>query len=38
MSLIELANPSRFLAVSGRALPWLSAATVLAFAVGIFQI
>src|SRR6266566_10062610 len=38
MSLIELANPSRFLAVSGRALPWLSAATVLAFAVGMFQI
>src|SRR5437899_3890070 len=38
MSLIELANPSRFLAVSGRPLPWLSAATVLAFAVGIFQI
>src|SRR5260370_15834194 len=38
MSLLELANPSRFLAVSGRALPWLSAATVLALAVGIFQI
>src|SRR5207245_4845780 len=38
MSLIELANPSRFLAVRGRALPWLSAATVLAFAVSIFQI
>src|SRR5258708_30673017 len=38
MSLIELANPSRFLALSGRALPWLSAATLLAFAVGIFQI
>jgi heme exporter protein C len=38
MSLIELANPSRFLAVSGRALPWLSAATVLAFAIGIIQI
>src|SRR6266566_5931508 len=38
MSVIELANPSRFLALSGRALPWLSAATVLAFVVGIFQI
>jgi len=38
MSLIQLANPSRFLAVSGRALPWLSAATVLAFAIGIIQI
>ena len=38
MSLIQLANPSRFLAVSGRALPWLSAATVLVFAIGIIQI
>src|SRR2546421_6125308 len=38
MSVIELANPSRFLALSGRALPWLAAATVLAFVVGIFQI
>ena len=38
MSVIELANPSRFLALSGRALPWLSAATVLAFVVGIIQI
>ncbi len=38
MSVIELANPSRFLALSGRALPWLSAATVLAFVVGIIQL
>jgi heme exporter protein C len=38
MSLIQLANPSRFLAVSGRALPWLSAATVLLFAIGVIQI
>jgi len=38
MSLIQLANPSRFLAVSGRALPWLSAATVLVFAIGVVQI
>jgi heme exporter protein C len=38
MSLIELANPSRFLALTGRALPWLLAATVLAFAFGISQI
>ena len=38
MSVIELANPSRFLALSGRALPWLAAATVLAFVVGIIQI
>src|SRR2546430_4365577 len=38
MSVIELANPSRFLALSSRALPWLAAATVLAFVVGIIQI
>jgi heme exporter protein C len=38
MSLIQLANPSRFLAISGRALPWLSAATVLVFAIGVIQI
>jgi len=38
MSLIELANPSRFVALTSRALPWLSAATVLAFAVGISQV
>ena len=34
MTLIHLANPSRVLALSERALPWLSAATVLAFVVG----
>ena len=38
MTLIELANPSRFVALTSRALPWLSAATVLAFAVGISQV
>jgi len=32
MPLIDLANPSRFLALSGRILPWLSAATLIAFA------
>ena len=37
MNLIELANPSRFVALTSRALPWLSAATALAFAVGISQ-
>jgi heme exporter protein C len=31
MSLIDLANPSRFLALSARVLPWLAAATCLAF-------
>jgi heme exporter protein C len=35
MPLIDLANPSRFLALVGRMLPWLVAATVIAFAIGI---
>jgi heme exporter protein C len=35
MPLIDLANPSRFLALAGRALPWLVAATLIAFAIGI---
>jgi heme exporter protein C len=38
MSLIDLANPSRFLARTARALPWLAAATVLAFAIGITEV
>jgi heme exporter protein C len=38
MSLIQLANPSRFLAISGRALPWLSGAALLVFAIGVIQI
>jgi heme exporter protein C len=33
MTLINLANPSRFLTLSARVLPWLTAATLLAFAV-----
>ena len=37
MSLIDLANPSRFLALTDRMLPWLSAATLLAFAFGVSQ-
>jgi heme exporter protein C len=37
MTLIDLANPSRFRALAGRALPWLAAATALAFAVGVSQ-
>jgi heme exporter protein C len=37
MSLIDLANPSRFLALTDRLLPWLSAATLLAFAFGVSQ-
>jgi heme exporter protein C len=38
MPLIDLANPSRFLILSGRILPWLSAATLIAFAFGIAQV
>jgi heme exporter protein C len=37
MTLVNLANPSRFLALSARALPWLTAATVCAFIVGGIQ-
>src|SRR5262250_638136 len=35
MALIDLANPSRFLALVGRALPWFALATAIAFAIGI---
>jgi heme exporter protein C len=35
MALIDLANPTRFLALAQRLLPWLTGATVLAFAVGL---
>jgi heme exporter protein C len=35
MALIDLANPTRFLALVERVLPWLIAATVLAFAIGL---
>ncbi len=37
MALIDLANPTRFLNFAARALPWLIAATVFAFAVGLTQ-
>ncbi len=36
MALIDLANPTRFLALAERLLPWLAAATALAFAVGLY--
>src|SRR5215468_6164244 len=36
MPIIDLANPSRFLAFAARVLPWLAAATVCAFAVGLY--
>ena len=35
--LLQLANPSRFLAFVGRALPWLWAATAVLFAVGLYE-
>jgi len=38
MPVIDLANPSRFRAVTDRVLPWLVSATVLAFAIGVSQI
>ena len=37
MRLTELANPSRFLALTDRILPWLAVATLIAFAFGISQ-
>jgi heme exporter protein C len=38
MPLIDLANPTRFLNLSARLLPWLAAATAVAFAVGSVQV
>ena len=37
MALLELANPSRFLKVADRAIPWLAGATVLAAAFALAQ-
>jgi heme exporter protein C len=37
MPLIDLANPTRFLNFAARAMPWLIAATVFAFAIGLEQ-
>ena len=37
MSLIDLANPTRFLALTERVLPWLAAATAILLAVGLYQ-
>ncbi|GMO42905.1 heme ABC transporter permease [Bradyrhizobium sp. TM233] len=37
MTLIDLANPTRFLALTARVLPWLAAATVLLLAIGLYQ-
>ncbi len=37
MAIIDLANPTRFLRLVDRVLPWLAAATLLAFAIGLVQ-
>jgi heme exporter protein C len=37
MALIDLANPTRFLAFAGRVVPWLAAAALVAFAFGLNQ-
>jgi len=37
MALIDLANPTRFLRLVARVLPWLIAATVVLFAIGLIQ-
>ncbi|HEX2216007.1 MAG TPA: heme ABC transporter permease [Xanthobacteraceae bacterium] len=36
MALIDLANPTRFMAFAERALPWLAGVTACAFAVGLY--
>jgi len=38
MTLTDLANPSRFLSLANRAIPWLGGATVIAFAFGLNQV
>jgi len=36
MALVDLANPSRFLALADRVLPWLAGLTATAFAIGLY--
>jgi heme exporter protein C len=38
MAIADLANPTRFLSLANRAIPWLGGATVIAFAFGINQV
>src|SRR6266403_777249 len=38
MAILDLANPSRFLALVNRLLPWLALATVAAFVYGLIQV
>ena len=37
MTLIDLANPTRFLTLTARVLPWLAAATAILLAIGLYQ-
>jgi heme exporter protein C len=37
MPVIDLANPTRFLGIVNRVLPWLVAATVIVFAIGLYH-
>ena len=37
MTLIDLANPTRFLTLVNRVLPWLAALTIALFAVGLVR-
>src|ERR1700758_3519782 len=37
MTLIDLANPTRFLSLATRALPWLAAATAILLTIGLYQ-
>src|SRR5215468_1338562 len=37
MTLIDLANPTRFLSVTARLLPWLAGATVVLMLIGLYQ-
>jgi heme exporter protein C len=36
MTFVDLANPTRFLSLSGKVLPWLTAATALLFVAGLY--
>ena len=38
MALIDLANPTRFLALTARILPWLAIATVVVLAIGLYLV
>ncbi|HEY4737700.1 MAG TPA: heme transporter HemC, partial [Xanthobacteraceae bacterium] len=37
MTLTDLANPTKFLALTARLLPWLVGATILLFLIGLYQ-